>query len=66
MFYELDAQTTDGYEIIENKPVFFDRVECTGAEQYLNECVSIPSSGKCSSAGVTCQKLKTGIYLIDK
>ena len=51
----------NGFESTDYKPVFLDKVECTGTEKHLNECITMASTGKCSSAGVTCKNsLLTG------
>ena len=53
-----DASAVGGFVTDEEIPIFVGQVDCSGAEMQLSECMNSTSTGTCSSAGVTCEKIQ--------
>ena len=52
----LVATILEGFAMPEGTPVFLGRVECSGLETQLSDCMYTTTSSECSSAGVACKK----------
>ena len=55
MFTSLGAEVIEGFESADYVPLFVGSVDCSGFEQFFNECLlPAPPTGGCTSAAVSC------------